>query len=256
MNSAKTIAIVNVRMGSSRLPGKALRELCGKPLLQHLLERLRLARTLDDIVVGTSTLAANDAIEAFCARLGVQCFRGSEDDVLARTLGGLQSMGATTGVVTFGDGPLIDPAIVDDMVTRYRNSDPACDFVGNDLETSYPPGMEVEVFSVAALADSDRRCTDPRIREHGTLYVRRNPDRYRVCNVTAPAPLRRPELELEVDTEADLPVIAAVLEHFAARPGFSCADIIGFFDANPQLAQLNRAVPRRWKAFRNQEAGS
>jgi spore coat polysaccharide biosynthesis protein SpsF (cytidylyltransferase family) len=256
MSSTKTVGIVNVRMGSTRLPGKALLDLCGKPLLQHLLERLRLARSLDAVTVATSTLPANDAIESFCARLGIPCFRGSEDDVLSRTLGGLQSMQATTGVIVFGDGPLIDPAIVDDMVARFRSFDPPYDFVGNDLETSYPPGMEVEVCSVAALADADRRCHEPEVREHGTLYVRRNPGRYRVLNVIAPAPLRRPELELEVDTEDDLGVVQAVLAHFRGRVDFALGDIIEFIDAHPDIAALNRDVPRRWKAFRQQEGGS
>jgi spore coat polysaccharide biosynthesis protein SpsF len=253
MSSTKTVGIVNVRMGSTRLPGKALLDLCGKPLLQHLLERLRRARSLDAVTVATSTLPANDAIESFCTRFGVPCFRGPEDDVLARTLGGLQAMQATTGVIVFGDGPLVDPAIVDDMVARFRSFDPPYDFVGNDLETSYPPGMEVEVCSVAALADAERRCQDPAVREHGTLYVRRNPERYRVLNVTAPAPLRRPDLELEVDTEDDLGVMRAVLAHFGGRGDFSLAEIIEFFDAHPDIAAINRDVPRRWKVFRHQE---
>ena len=246
-----TAAIVNVRMGSTRLPGKAMRSICGKPLLHHLLERLSLAKSLDQVVVATSTLPANDAIEAFCASLDIACFRGSEDDVLSRTLGALRSVGAGIGVVVFGDGPLIDPAIVDHMVASYIGVNPRCDFVGNDLETTYPPGMEVEVFSVSALADADRRCTERDIREHGTLYLRRNPDLYRLLNLEAPTDLRRPDLELEVDTEADLRVMEAVLDHFSGRGDFGLIDVIEFLDAHPQIAALNRNVPRRWKVFRD-----
>lgn len=246
-----TAAIVNVRMGSSRLPGKALRMISGKPLLEHLLDRLQLAKTIDDIVVSTSTLVVNDAIASFCAVRGVYCFRGAEDDVLARTLGALRSVGAQRGVVVFGDGPLIDPAIIDHVVDAYATADPPYDFVSNDLKTSYPPGMEVEVFGVAALADADRRCSDTDMREHGTLFIRRNPELYRLRNMEAPLGLRRPDLELEVDTESDLQVVGAVLSNFQGRTDFTLDEVIGFLDAHPQIAAINRDVPRHWKAARS-----
>jgi spore coat polysaccharide biosynthesis protein SpsF len=243
-------AVVNVRMGSTRLPGKVLHEVCGKPLLGHLLDRLRAARRLERIVVATSTLPANDAIEAFCRERGQACFRGSEQDVLSRTLGALHSAGASTGVVVFGDGPLVDPAIVDEMVAAFLAANPRPDFLGNDLATTYPPGMEVEVFAVAALADAQAQCTDPAIREHGTLCLRQQRERYRVINVEAPPALHRPDLSLEVDAEADLPLLEAVLAHFRGREDFRLAEIIAFLDAHPQIAAVNRDVPRRWKAFR------
>ena len=244
-------AVVNVRMESTRLPGKALRVVGGKPLLHYLLERLTLACNIDCVVVATSVRVANDPIAAFCAERRVKCFRGPEDDVLARTLGALESVDAETGIVVYGDGPLVDPAIVDAMVETYAASAAAYDFVGNDLKTTYPPGMEVEVFSVAAMADSARRCTDPAIREHGTLFLRRNPNIYRLLNIEAPRELRRPELEIEVDTEADLKVIASILAHFPGRLDFSLAEIIVLLDAHPEIAESNRAVPRRWKEFRS-----
>ena len=238
-------------MESTRLPGKALRDVRGKPLLARLIDRLRLARSVDRIVVATSVRPANDAIESFCKTQQIECFRGSEDDVLGRLLGALTAARATTGVVVFGDGPLVDPAIIDHVVAEYTRATPPYQFVGNDLKTSYPPGMEVEVFSVAALADADRKCTDPKIREHGTLYLRLNPGTYRLLNIEAPAPLRRPDLALEVDTEADLQVLERVTAHFGERTDFALADIIRLLDGQPQLTAINRDVPRRWKEFRS-----
>ena len=247
----RVVAVVNVRMGSTRLPGKALLPICGKPLLDHLLDRLGRARTLDSVVVATSTRNIDDAIAIHCSRRGVHCFRGSEEDVLSRTLGALKSADAQVGVVVFGDGPLIDPAIVDRLVETYRRADPPCDFVSNDLLTTYPPGMEVEVFAVAALADADAQCADARIREHGTLYVRRAPGRYKLLNVEAPAHLRRPELELEVDTPIDVEVIEAIVRNFDGRADFTLEEIIAFMDLRPDIAETNRSVPRRWKVFRS-----
>ena len=244
------VAVVNVRMGSQRLPGKVLREVCGKPLLGLLLARLHRARSLEQVIVATSRLAVNDAIAELCAELGVNCFRGPEEDVLARTLGALSSADAETGVIVFGDGPLIDPLIVDRVVETYLQSAPRHDFVGNDLATTYPPGMEVEAFSVAALADADRRCSDSSIREHSSLYLRRNPQRYRLLNLEAPAEVRRPELKLEVDTEIDLEVITEILRHFGERLDFTLREIIEFLDAHPEVARRNRGVHRRWRSER------
>jgi len=175
-------------------------------------------------------------------------------------LGALRTQGATVGVEVFGDCPLIDPAIVDQMIGLYLDAAAqegtsqgeagACDFVGNDLTTTWPPGMEVEVFSMAAFEDSDRRCRDPAIREHGTLFIRQNPGLYRLKNIEAPPAFHRPELELEVDTLEDVAVLEAVFNHFSGTPDFGLAALIAFLDADPTLAALNQNVPRRWKEFR------
>ena len=245
------IATIAVRMGSSRLPGKAMREIAGKPLLGHLLDRVAFARRLDGVVVATSRRAENDVIAEYCRARGIACFRGDEDDVLGRILGALTAQDATIGLEVFGDGPLIDPAIVDRFVDLFVQSGGQLDFVGNDLTTTWPPGMEVEVFSVDALADAARRCGDPAIREHGTLFMRQNPGLYRLRNIEAPSEFRRPEIELEVDTAEDLAVMEAVLRHFSHRPDVGLSELIGFMDAHPDIAARNREVPRRWKEFRS-----
>ena len=188
----KIIASVQVRMGSSRLPGKVMRSVLSRPLLGYLLDRLRLSKTLDGIVVATSTAVENDVIEEFCRKERVACFRGSETDVLDRTLQSLKSMAATVGVEVFGDGPLIDPVIIDQVVDYYVKNE-GYDYVGNDLKTTYPPGMEVEVFSTKALSDSSDRLprSDPK-REHGTLFIRQNPNIYKITNLEAPVRHHRP----------------------------------------------------------------
>ena len=247
----KIIASVQVRMGSSRLPGKVMRSVLSRPLLGYLLDRLRLSKTLDGIVVATSTAVENDVIEEFCRKERVACFRGSETDVLDRTLQSLKSMAATVGVEVFGDGPLIDPEIIDQVVDYYVKNE-GYDYVGNDLKTTYPPGMEVEVFSTKALSDSSDRLprSDPK-REHGTLFIRQNPDIYKITNLEAPVRHHRPDLELEVDTSEDFQVIARVIEHFSGRADFGLEEIIEFMDSNPEIANINRQVPRRWKQYRD-----
>ena len=222
-----------------------------RPLLGFLIERLRLCRTIDEVVVATSIENENDVIKEFCANEGIACFRGSEEDVLKRTLGALESVSATIGVEVFGDCPLIDPLIVDDIVTKFLDH-ARYDFIGNDLKTTYPPGMEVEVFSVAALQDSDYRvaASDP-IREHGTLFIRQNPQLYKVINLEAEGKRRRPEVELEVDSREDLDVVTAIIQHFDPRIDFSLDEVLRFLDDNPEIVEINRSVHRRWKEFRD-----
>ena len=246
----RTVASIQVRMGSSRLPGKVMRQLINRPLLGLLIDRLRLCKTLDEIIVATSVGVENDVIESFCNVEGIRCYRGSEDDVLDRTLKALEYASATIGVEVFGDCPLIDPLIVDNLVNYFRE-DFAYDFVGNDLKTTYPPGMEVEVFAVKALSDSSKRLplNDP-VREHGTLFIRQHPELYNLMNIEATGASLRPELELEVDTAEDFSVISSVVENFRGRIDFTLEEIIRYLDANPQIASLNSRVHRRWKEFR------
>lgn len=250
MRQEKIIAVVCVRLGSARLPGKVLMPILGKPVLGHLLDRLALAKNLDGVVVATSVRPENDAIEAYCAERGTACFRGPEDDVLGRMLGALTSQGATVGVDVFGDCPLIDPAIVDMMIDRFLAEAPVYDFVGNDLTTTWPPGMEVEVFAVDALRDASANCQDPATREHGTLFIRKNADRYRLLDIEAPPEFRFPDLALELDTAEDLSVVQAVIENFSGRADYALAEIIAFMQARPELAESNADVPRRWKEYR------
>ena len=246
----KVVASVQVRMGSTRLPGKVMMPLGNRPLLGFLIDRLRLCKTIDDIVVATSVEPENDVIEGFCSDEGVPCFRGSEQDVLQRTLGALEKTSAAIGVEVFGDCPLRDPRIVDDAVEKFRNS-PEYVFVGNDLKTTFPPGMEVEVFAVAALRDSDKRVppNDP-IREHGTLFIRQSPEIYKLLNFEADGEYDRPELELEVDSIEDLDVVNAIVQHFDPRQDFSLGEVIHFLDEHPQISERNKMVHRRWKEFR------
>lgn len=251
-DGGRLVAVVPVRMGSSRLPKKPLLCLGGKPLLSHILERVRRCRAVDDIVVATATTPENDAIEAYCRAFGVACFRGAEEDVLGRLLAALDALDATTGLLVFGDQPLIDPGILTTLIDRFHAAGGAYDLVGNDMVTTFPPGMDAEVFKVSALRDAARNCSENAIREHGTLFIRQNPGRYRVLNVEAEGFSRRPELELEIDTSEDVKVVTAVLDHFGTDTDVRLDEIIRFLDANPNISRLNQSVPRRWKKFRNE----
>jgi spore coat polysaccharide biosynthesis protein SpsF (cytidylyltransferase family) len=248
--ASKAVASVQVRMGSSRLPGKAMLPVAGRPLLGHLLKRLSRSQQLHEVIVATTTKAEDDIIADYCLTVGTRVYRGSSDDVIGRMLGALHLTDATIGVEVYGDSPIIDPAIVDDLIGQFMACSDDCDFLGNDIKTTYPPGMIVEVFKIPALEDADRRAQDLAIREHGTLFIRRHPELYRLVNIEAPEEHRRPELEMEVDSKEDVAVIDAIVAHFKGRDDFSLTEIIAFLDAHPEVSSLNANVPRRWKAFR------
>ena len=247
----KTVAVIPVRMNSCRLPGKVMMPICGKPLLRYLLDRLERCSILDDLVVATADHPENDQIQEFCNNRGTPCFRGPEMDVLDRLLRALRWRNAETGVLVFGDCPLIDPAIVT-LLVEYFQSNTGFDFVGNDLTTTSPPGMEVEVFSVDVLSESASRCADAVMREHGTLHIRTHPEIYKLHNLKAPPHWRRPDLSLEVDTMEDVTVIKRIIHQFRGSIDFTLDEIIDFMDKNPEIGMLNRDIQRRWKPYRDE----
>ncbi|WP_096702429.1 glycosyltransferase family protein [Magnetospirillum sp. 15-1] len=241
----KIIATIEARMTSSRLPGKVLLPAQGKPMLARMVERLRMVPSLDGIVVATTVNATDDPIEVLAAELGIGCWRGSEDDVLARVLDAAHAFDADVIVELTGDCPLIDPVIVEQCVQAYRAA--GVDYLSNVMERTYPIGMDTQVFATRILDDVARRTSDPTDHEHVSLYIYRHPDLYSLKNVAAPPELYDPELRLTLDTPQDYQMIDQV---FAALlpggAGFSLADILALLKARPELRKINDHVAHRW----------
>ena len=166
----RLIAIIQARMTSTRLPGKVLMDIAGRPALELMVSRVKRATLIDGIVVATTSNATDDPVIALCERLGVATFRGDEQDVLARFAAAAGVFGAETVVRLTGDCPIIDPAVIDDAVRLYRSGD--WDYVGNGNRRTYPDGLDVEVFTRAALERAAREADHPFAREHVTPYLR------------------------------------------------------------------------------------
>lgn len=238
-------------MGSTRLPDKVMMEVVGTPILQLIIERLQHSRNIDEIVVATTTNPKDKAIANLCDNLNVKYFRGDEEDVLGRILSALLYYDADVGVEVFGDCPLIDPAIVDKIISFYIKNQDKYDFVSNDLKTTYPPGVEVEVYNVKILEDASKRNSNRKIREHGTLYIRQHPEIYRLHNIEAPSELFYPNMEIELDTKEDYIVIKKIFEHlYPQKPDFNTYDVVDFLLKHPEIQRINNKIPRRWKKFR------
>ena len=166
---APRIAIIQARMTSTRLPGKVLADIAGKPALQHMLARVAKARRVDDIVVATTINASDDPIVALCDRLGVRHFRGDEQDVLGRYHAAASRAGANTVIRLTADCPMIDPQVIDEAIAAFETG--SWDYVSNTVQRTYPDGLDVEVFSYDALKQSMAEATHPALREHVTLYI-------------------------------------------------------------------------------------
>ena len=239
-----TALIVQARMTSTRLPGKVLLPIAGRPMLSYQLERLRRVRTQDVIVIATTVNASDDPIVELCAAEGVRCTRGSELDVLRRYHDAATSVGATVVVRVTSDCPLIDPDVVDDVIRIFTAARGTLDYVSNMLEPSYPCGMAVEVMSTLALAEADAEATSPVDREHVTPFLYRNPQRYRLQSVRLGVDLSANRWT--VDTPEDFELVRRIFESLHPRsPDFSMNDVLALLEQHPQWRALNQHVRQK-----------
>ncbi len=240
----RTVAIVQARMGSDRLPGKALKPVLGRPLLEYLIRQLRYCERLDDIVIATSDLPRDDAIEEVVCRLGGGVFRGSELDVLDRYRGAAAAFDADRVVRITADCPLMCPTVVDRTVDDHAAS--GCDYTMNDVPGTLPRGYDVEVFSRDTLNKTHgiaRRTAD---REHVTYYVYTHPEEFSINRFRDAAFPRFPTDRLCVDTQADFEAVKAVIENVYDDGRYMHhADVLEFLDANPEIIRINAGVAQK-----------
>ncbi|MBI5232906.1 MAG: aminotransferase class III-fold pyridoxal phosphate-dependent enzyme, partial [Deltaproteobacteria bacterium] len=235
----RAIAIIQARMSSSRLSGKVLEKICGKEMLWHVVNRLRSAEMLSDMVIATSIDPSDDIIEKMCAAWGVKCHRGSLADVLDRYYGAALTYGAKTIVRITADCPLIDPLIVDKAVKRFFENH--LDHVG--LENGFPDGLDTEVFSFEALERAWKEAKLPSEREHVTPYIWKNKDLFKLGSVQSGADMSH--MRWTVDVESDLRFVTAVYEAIGSEGGmFHADDVIRLLKERPWLMDINKGVVR------------
>lgn len=235
------LGILQARVSSSRLPGKVLKPILGKPMLLHQLERVARARSLDALVVATSTDPSDDAIEALCVREGVDCFRGSLDDVLDRFYRAALAFKARHVVRLTGDCPLVDPQVIDRTVEFYLAGD--FDHAGNGVEPMFPDGLDVEALRFEILEYAWQHASLPSHREHVTLFVHQQPDRFRVGSYKNTTDLSH--LRWTVDEPEDFELVERIYQAlYPLNPAFATADILDLLERRPELVDLNRRFRR------------
>lgn len=237
----RVVAIVQARMGSTRLPGKVLLPIAGKSMLERVVARLRRARLLEAILVATTRAPADEAVAGAARRLGVPAFRGAEDDVLDRYHEAARTLGARVIVRITADCPLIDAGIVDQVVGVFLDERP--DYASNTLVRTYPTGLDTEVFSAEALHAAWREARAPYQRAHVTPFLYEHPERFRLRSVADSAD--RSGMRWTVDTAEDLSFVREVYSRFAGRDDFSWSEVAGLLEREPALADVNRHVRQK-----------
>lgn len=240
----RTVIIDQARMTSTRLPGKVLKEVLGRPLLGYQVERLQRAKLADEVVIATTTNAADDVLAEFCRKRGLPVYRGSEHDVLARYYFAAVEYRADLVVRVTSDCPVIDPSVVERVISHLLANAGALDYVSNTQRRTFPRGMDAEVFTLAALGRAHAEGTLDYEREHVTPYLYRHPELFRIDQVTLAADLSRHRWT--VDTIEDFELVRRIIEALYPRnPCFGLDDIIDLLDANPDLARINAHVVQK-----------
>jgi spore coat polysaccharide biosynthesis protein SpsF len=230
----QTVALIQARMSSSRLPGKVLRDIAGQPMLLRVVHRARQAKSLDLTAVITSEGADDDVIEGLCTENNVACFRGSLDDVLDRYYRAAIHFQADAVVRLTADCPLLDPKIVDKVVHTFQHG--GFDYVSNALECTYPDGLDTEIFRFAALERAWKGARLRSEREHVTAYMYNHPELFRVGSVTQAEDLSA--LRWTVDTSRDLEFVRTVYSFFPDGD-FGMTDILRVMREHPELTEIN-----------------
>lgn len=245
-NSGKKIIVtIEARMTSSRLPGKVVMPLAGKPDLERLIERVKRSRYVDDVVVATTINNDDDVIVALAERLGVKYFRGSEYDVLQRVLFAARSVNGDIIVEITGDCPLVDWRLIDRGIEEFFES--GADYAANNLEPlTFPNGFDVQVFPVAVLAEADRLTRDPIDHVQVTPYIYNHPERFTVHRWEAAADTYGPELRVTLDEIKDYELLDIIFKRLLPEnEDFSAADVVALLRKNPELVAINKNVRQK-----------
>jgi len=234
----KNLCIIQARMASTRLPGKILKEIAGVPLLEYLVKRLGQAKKIDKIIIATGEGESNDKMESLCQKINIDCFRGSENDVLDRYYQCSLKYPDYKNIVRItGDCPLIDPEVVDQVIDLFEQG--SYDYASNVNPPTFPDGMDVEVFSRQALETSAKEATSKIDREHVNEYILRS-NKFSKGNLKAPADYSR--YRLTVDNKEDFEVIKFLINKSVSNAGY--LDYIKLLEDNPEVLKINFHIKR------------
>lgn len=237
----KVVAIIQARMGSTRLPGKVLMDLEGETVLARVVNRLRRTRLIDELLVATTDRPADDAIIEECRSLSVPVSRGDQDDVLDRYFRAAQTGRAEVVVRVTSDCPLIDPEITDKTIAAFLEERP--DYASNALVRTYPRGLDTEVMSMAALGLAWQQARKPYERQHVTPYIYEHPTEFKLLAVTEDADYS--SYRWTVDAPEDLELVRAIYARLKDNPMFGWRDVLDLLGREPALADLNRLVMQK-----------
>ena len=237
----RKLIIAQARMTSTRLPGKVMKIVCGKPLLEHFINRLKRVKSADQIVIATTINDIDNQIVDLCKKLDISYYRGSEEDVLGRYYEAAVEYGGDIIIRITSDCPVIDPEVVDYLINFYTNNIEKYDYVSNTLKRTYPQGMDSEIISFDTLKEAHFNAYDPFDREHVTPFIKSSSSRYSLKNIEYKTNLSH--YRLTVDTSEDLELIKRIFKELYFRnPEFKMEDILTVLKANSEWQSINSHV--------------
>lgn len=243
----KITVIIEARSNSKRLPNKVLLPILKKPILLHLIERLKFSKKIEQIVIATSKNKKDDKIENFCKKNKILFFRGSENNVRKRVYLTAKKFKADPIVQITGDCPLIDPNIIDKVINSYFSKSYDC--VSNIFKRSFPDGMDVMVFSFKSFDKINSICTkfnEKIYNEHTGLFFIHNYKKFKIKNILAPLNVRFPNLGLTLDEKEDFLLIEKIFKYFKKKKiNFSCIDIVKLIHSNKKFYNINKHIVRK-----------
>lgn len=238
------VAVVQARMGSTRLPGKILKKVNGKTLLDYQMERVEQSKLIDKIVIATTVKESDQPIVDFCLKRNIDYYRGSEDDVLSRYYEAAHEFKADIIVRLTSDCPIIDPEVIDKVIQFYLENQSKLDYVSNTIDRTYPRGLDTEVFSLEALNKAYNKATHPRDREHVTAYFYTNPEKFRIGSFNEGP--NYSEYRWTVDTEEDFKLIELILTSlYKDGKLFSLSDTIDLLEKHPEWKKINEHIEQK-----------
>ena len=231
------VAILQGRMSSSRLPGKVLKPLVGEPMIYRQIERIERSKTIDKLIVATSSEPSDDAIEQFCKASNIECFRGDLNNVLSRYYQGALSVNATTVVRLTADCPVIDPNVIDAIVTKHLEE--GNDYTSNTRPPTFPDGLDCEVMQFSALEKAYLEATSDFDKEHVTPFIANHCEIFKVACYQNSKDLSHHRWT--VDNSEDFQLVEFIYNQlYSNNPQFSSDDIYALLDKHPEVYQLNR----------------
>ena len=238
-NRKKVVAVIQARMGSTRLPEKVLKKILDKSMLQLMIERVQNSKTIDDIIVATTTSTKDDEIVLLCKNLDINVFRGSDENVLQRVSQAVNTIKGDIIVELTGDCPLVDWNLIDKMVYLYKANN--VDYISNCHPYTFPEGFDIEIFSNEKLQWINEHVSDSKVKEHVSLYFYENPNKYKLMNYTCD--VNRGHWHLSVDEESDFQVVKNIFENlYLKNKKFTVYDVINYLDKHPEIKKINDHV--------------
>lgn len=244
IDGKKVVATIEARMSSTRLPGKVLMPMAGRPVLQHVVERHRKSKLTDEVVVATTTNTTDDVIEALCAEIHCPIFRGSEKDVLGRIVAAGDTHDAEIQVQGMSDDPCTDWRFVDHLIALLLEGGYDC--ADSELSESFPVGLGMRVYRFSALEKAAADDKEPALREHAGYSIRSQPEKYKLGSWQAKGNMNWPTLRLTLDTREDYELISKVYDElYPENSDFSADDVVTLLKNRPDLAMINSHVVQR-----------